>query len=162
MTAPVESQIDPVGRRVVVTTEFNQPPEVVWRLWSEPARLARWWGPPGRAMTVDEHDLRPGGKVVVTVATPDRPIRGRWKIHDVEPPHRLTFTFESDGIDPTTIEVDMLPSGPGATTMQISVRFASDDAFQHARSIGFDAGLRRSIAHAHNVIHHPMGHTDSV
>ena len=30
---------------LVVTSVFPAPPERIWRLWSDPRQLERWWGP---------------------------------------------------------------------------------------------------------------------
>ncbi|MHB1138202.1 MAG: SRPBCC domain-containing protein, partial [Microthrixaceae bacterium] len=67
MNPTVHSRVDPAARSVVITTEFDHPVATVWTLFSDPTKLARWWGPPGLPMTVDRHDLRPGGVVEVTV-----------------------------------------------------------------------------------------------
>jgi uncharacterized protein YndB with AHSA1/START domain len=29
-----------------VTAVFEAPVERIWRLWSDPRKLERWWGPP--------------------------------------------------------------------------------------------------------------------
>jgi len=152
MTPTVLSHVDPVGRTAVITTEFDHPVELVWTLFSDPTKLARWWGPPGMPMTVDRHELRPGGTVVVTVTTDDGSIEGRWSVHTVDAPHRLTFAFESTGLEPTEITVDITARSNTSATMQITARFATDDRLQHALGIGFHEGLARSCAAAHEVI----------
>jgi uncharacterized protein YndB with AHSA1/START domain len=52
---------DPAGREVVTTRVFDAPRERVFRAWTEPDPLARWWGPKGFTNTFQEFDLRPGG-----------------------------------------------------------------------------------------------------
>lgn len=39
----------------------------LWALWTTPAGLESWWGPPGFAVTVQEMDLRPGGTLRYTM-----------------------------------------------------------------------------------------------
>ena len=80
MTPTVHSHIDADERAVVITTSFDHPVAVVWSLFSDPTRLARWWGPPGMPMTIDHHELRAGG----TVEVPSRP--GRQKSADAGNP----------------------------------------------------------------------------
>jgi uncharacterized protein YndB with AHSA1/START domain len=43
----------------------------VWRAWTEPEQLARWWGPKGFRNTFDEHDPRPGGRWRFVMHGPD-------------------------------------------------------------------------------------------
>lgn len=152
MNPAVSSHVDEVRRTAVITTRFEHPVEVVWTLWSDAAKLARWWGPPGMPMTVDHHDLRAGGSVELTVDTPGGTIRGRWSIHAVAAPHALAFTFESDGLDPTEISVEITAASPSSTAMTVTARFASDAAMHHAVEIGFVAGVARSCAQAPSVL----------
>lgn len=39
----------------------------LWSLWTTPAGLEAWWGPPGFAVTVQAMDLRPGGALRYTM-----------------------------------------------------------------------------------------------
>jgi len=54
---------DVAARTLTITSHFDAPIERVWRIWSEPRLLERWWGPPAFPATVTEHDLTPGGTV---------------------------------------------------------------------------------------------------
>ncbi|MDQ2678449.1 MAG: SRPBCC domain-containing protein [Actinomycetota bacterium] len=152
MKPKVQSHVDHAERAAVLTTDFDHPIEVVWTLFSDPAKLERWWGPPGMPMTVDRHDLRPGGTVEVTVTTDGGVIRGHWTIRAVDAPTHLSFTFESDGLDPTAITVDITATSDASATMAITARFVTDDDLRHALDIGFTEGLARSCASAHAVI----------
>ena len=48
---------------ISITRVFNAPREQVWRAWTEPERLAQWWGKRGWSTPVEsvELDVRPGG-----------------------------------------------------------------------------------------------------
>ena len=45
----------------------------LWALWTTPAGLESWWGPPGFAVTVQAMDLAPGGTLsyTMTAVAPD-------------------------------------------------------------------------------------------
>ena len=32
-------------KKVFVSREFNAPVEMVWKVWTEPELVMRWWGP---------------------------------------------------------------------------------------------------------------------
>ncbi|WP_370326477.1 SRPBCC domain-containing protein [Euzebya sp.] len=147
----MRSRIDGAARAAVVVTEFDRPAEAVWSLFSDPLALARWWGPPGMPMAVEHHDLRPGGRVEITVQTPAGEVRGRWTVHEVVPPHLLRFTFTSDGLDVTEITVEISDAGGSRTAMEVTAHFTSEEAMRHAVHIGFVEGLARSCATAHDV-----------
>jgi uncharacterized protein YndB with AHSA1/START domain len=52
----------PTDRRIVTTRVLDAPRERVFRAWTEPSHLSRWWGPKGFTNTFEAFDLRPGGE----------------------------------------------------------------------------------------------------
>lgn len=48
---------------------FEAPPALVWRAWTEPQALRRWFGPDGGPVLVAEVDLRVGGRFRVAFET---------------------------------------------------------------------------------------------
>ena len=83
----------PAGEReIVLTRVFDAPRELVFKAWTEPERLARWWGPDGFTNPVCEVDLRPGGAIWIVMRAPDGtdyPMSGT--IHEVVAPERFVF-----------------------------------------------------------------------
>jgi len=55
------------------TTErlIEAPRSTVYAAFSDPARLARWWGPNGFSSTFEQFDLRRGGRWKLTMHGPD-------------------------------------------------------------------------------------------
>ena len=49
-------------REIVTTRVLAWPRERVFRAWTEPEHLARWWGPKGFTNTFQEFDPKPGGR----------------------------------------------------------------------------------------------------
>ena len=83
------------AREITITRVLDAPRELVWRAWTEPERLARWWGKRGwnavpSSITMD---VRPGGAFRVTTVHADdgteMPTEGVYR--DVLPPERLVF-----------------------------------------------------------------------
>ncbi|TGN09702.1 SRPBCC family protein [Leptospira ilyithenensis] len=48
-------------REIISLRTLSFPRELVFKAWTEPERLARWWGPKDFRNTFEEFDLRPGG-----------------------------------------------------------------------------------------------------
>ncbi len=48
-------------RELILERIFDAPREGVFKAWTEPERLAEWWGPRGWTLPVCKIDLRPGG-----------------------------------------------------------------------------------------------------
>ena len=47
---------------LVIERVFDAPVELVWRAWTHPEHVMRWWGPKGNTSPACEIDLRVGGK----------------------------------------------------------------------------------------------------
>ena len=48
--------------------EFDAPRELVWRVWTEPELLARWYGPNVESV-IHKFELRPGGMWLHEIST---------------------------------------------------------------------------------------------
>jgi uncharacterized protein YndB with AHSA1/START domain len=78
---------------LVVTRVFDAPRELVFRAWTEPERVRRWWGPEGFTMPYCDIDLRPGGVFLRCMRSPGGPdlwVTGMFR--EIVAPERLVFT----------------------------------------------------------------------
>ena len=76
---------------------FDGPRELVFKLWTEPQHLVRWWGPRGWHVSHCRMDVRPGGIFrccMSSEAQPEHWFGGRYR--EVRPPGRLSFTYAND------------------------------------------------------------------
>ena len=85
---------------VHVTRELQAPRDEVFRTWTEPDLVKRWFTPPGNASVTAELDVRPGGKYRITLERTQlipgiSYIVGNYL--EVVPPERLVFTFGWEG-----------------------------------------------------------------
>lgn len=48
-------------REILIERIINAPRELVWKAWTDPKHLEKWWGPNGFTTTTKEFDLRVGG-----------------------------------------------------------------------------------------------------
>jgi uncharacterized protein YndB with AHSA1/START domain len=44
-----------------ITRVLDAPRSLVWKAWTDPAHVSRWWGPHGCTVSLEEADRRPGG-----------------------------------------------------------------------------------------------------
>jgi uncharacterized protein YndB with AHSA1/START domain len=56
---------------IISSREFDFPRELVFRAWTTPEWLARWWGPQGFTNTFHEIEIRPGGSWRFTMHGPN-------------------------------------------------------------------------------------------
>ena len=79
-------------REATITRTFDAPRNRVFQMWTEPERVAQWWGPHGFTNPVCEVDARPGGAVRIHMRAPDGvvyPMSGTFR--DIAAPERLVL-----------------------------------------------------------------------
>jgi uncharacterized protein YndB with AHSA1/START domain len=57
-------------KELVITREFDAPRERVWKAWTDPEMVKRWWGPEGFSAPSIKIDLRVGGKYIFAMQGP--------------------------------------------------------------------------------------------
>lgn len=83
---------DAPDREFVISRVFGAPRDLVFKAWTEPDRLARWWGPKGFTLLSCTLALRPGGLFHYGMRSPTgAEMWGRWAFREVVPPERLVF-----------------------------------------------------------------------
>jgi uncharacterized protein YndB with AHSA1/START domain len=87
----------------VITRRFDAPRALVWKAWSEPERLAQWWGPKGCTIRVKKLDFRPGGIFHYAMGMPNgADMWGRFIYREIAAPERLSwlnsFSDETGGL----------------------------------------------------------------
>ena len=80
-------------RELVITRMIDAPPASVYRAWTEPSILKRWFAPRPWTTPRAKMDLRPGGASLIVMRSPegqDMPCPGVYL--EVVPNERLVFT----------------------------------------------------------------------
>lgn len=85
-------------REFVITRVFDAPRDLMWKAWTEPDRLAQWFGPKGVTIVHSKNDLRQGGVYHYGMRTPDGgEMWGKWVYREIVELERLVFVvFFSD------------------------------------------------------------------
>jgi uncharacterized protein YndB with AHSA1/START domain len=118
---------DAVGREIVSVREFDAPQALVWRAWTEPSHLARWWGPKGFSSTFHEFDLRPDGEWRFVMHGPDgTDYKNRSLFREITPPERLVFDHVSGHIFQGSANFEALDSEHTRVTYTMLHRTAED------------------------------------
>src|ERR1700761_5136271 len=80
------------GKKVIVTREFNAPPEKVWRAFTEHKILDQWWAPNPFKLETKTLDFKPGGIWHFCMLTPTGE-RYWWRVsYDAIDPQRSITT----------------------------------------------------------------------
>ncbi|MGB3869714.1 MAG: SRPBCC domain-containing protein [Flavobacteriales bacterium] len=107
----------PKSDELRITRVFSAPREVVFKAWTQPEMLVRWYGCAAFTTTHAAADVRPGGQWRVVMNAPDGeefPAYGTYL--EVRSPDRLSFTHQWEkhvaGVNPpdhrTVVTVEFL------------------------------------------------------
>lgn len=89
---------EPGKQEVVMTRIFDAPREKVFKAFTDPEALIKWWGGKTYTTTVDQLEIRRGGSWRFLHTDKDgNQFAFRGVYHDITAPKRLIFTFEFEG-----------------------------------------------------------------
>jgi uncharacterized protein YndB with AHSA1/START domain len=99
MTMKTHVTAEPGMTHVILTRDFDAPRESVFKAYTDPALIARWWGQAGGTTVVDKLEVKPGGMWRFV----QRDDQGNAYaffgfFHQIAPPERLVYTFEFEGM----------------------------------------------------------------
>ena len=134
-------------RAVVITRVFDAPRSLVFKAWTDPEHLMRWWGPHGFTISSCKMDLRAGGAWRICMRGPDgHEDRQQGVFREIVEPERLVFTyaFENEAGKPghqTIVTVTFTDLGPKDQTNRASSHFRIGRGSQRSRTwMGRSAG----------------------
>ncbi|MEL6278417.1 MAG: SRPBCC domain-containing protein [Pseudomonadota bacterium] len=106
--------------------DYAHPPELMFRLFTEPEHLARWFGPVGFTVEEARTDLKPGGAWRIVMRSPEgNQHRVTGVYEEVSPPVRVVFSWAWESED-----------GSLGHVSRVIIAFASTDS-----------GCRMSLRH---------------
>jgi uncharacterized protein YndB with AHSA1/START domain len=71
MSTQSDSRIESTAEELVITRVFDAPRDLVFKAWTDPAQLMRWWGPKHFTTPVVTVDLRVGGVFHYCMRSPE-------------------------------------------------------------------------------------------
>lgn len=95
---------DPEALTMVLVADVAAPPARLWRAFTEPAQLERFWGPPGWPATFTEFDFTVGGQAQYRMTGPTgESARGAWEFLRIDPTtgYEVIDSFVGDDGKPT-------------------------------------------------------------
>ncbi len=94
MAARSSAEPDATDRELLITRIFDAPRHLVFKAWTEPERLMRWWGPHGFTTTSCKMDVRPAGVWRFCMRSPDGIEQWQQGVYrEIVEPERLVFTY---------------------------------------------------------------------
>jgi len=143
----------PTDEQILVVRAFDAPARLVWRAWTTPELVERWWHANRGRVTSVEIDLRPGGRWRQAMVTPDGfEVAFHGEYLEVVPEQRLVSTETYEGMpagvseeDATTVNTLTFEERDGRTTLTLLVEAPSRATRDAIVESGMEDGLQDAL-----------------
>jgi uncharacterized protein YndB with AHSA1/START domain len=143
----------PTDEQILITREFDAPKHLVYKAWTTPELVKRWWHAKRGEMTVAEIDLRVGGKWrYVMVADDGLEVGFHGEYREIVPHERIVSTEIYEGLpagvseeEGGTLNTATFAETDGRTTLTILVQAPSKVARDAIIESGMEDGLQDAL-----------------
>jgi uncharacterized protein YndB with AHSA1/START domain len=138
----------PSDTEILTTREFNAPKHLVYRAWTSPDLIKRWWAGDRGVVTVIEIDLQVGGSFRYAMdANPGFEVAFHGEFREIVPNQRIvsTETFEGMPEAGAAMNTVTFTEEDGRTTLTILTRYPSREIRDMVIATGMEGGLQESL-----------------
>jgi len=137
----------PADDQILITREFDAPRELVYKAWTTPELVARWWaGERGKVTSIDI-DLRVGGTWrFVMEANEGFEVAFHGEYQEIVPNERLVNTEVFEGMpDAAALDTLTLTEEDGRTQLQVLVQHTSKEHRDGHINSGMEDGMQEAM-----------------
>ena len=138
----------PTDEQILITREFDAPKHLVYKAWTTPELVKRWWSANRGEVTVAEIDLRVGGTWRYVMVTDEGgfEVGFHGEYREIVPNERIVSTEIFEGMpDAEAVDTLTLTEKNGRTTLTILVQHSSKEHRDAHIESGMEAGLQDAL-----------------
>jgi uncharacterized protein YndB with AHSA1/START domain len=137
----------PTDEQILITREFDAPKHLVYKAWTTPELVKRWWNANRGEVTIAEIDLRVGGVWrYVMMADGGFEVAFHGEYREIVPNERIVSTEVYEGMpDAEAVNTLTLTESDGRTTLTILVQHASKEHRDAHIDSGMEAGMQDAM-----------------
>ena len=137
----------PTDEQILITREFDAPKHLVYRAWTTPDLVKRWWSGGHGEVTIAEIDLRVGGMWrYVMIANEGFEVGFHGEYREIVPDERIVSTEVFEGMpEGEALDTLTLTEADGRTTLTILVQHSSKEHRDGHINSGMEAGMQKSM-----------------
>ena len=140
----------PADDQILITREFDAPKHLVFKAFTTPELVKRWWNAGRGEMTICEIDLKVGGRWRYVMVTSDGfEVGFHGEYREIVPDERIVTTEIYEGLpdgvseeEGGTVNTASFSEADGRTTMTILVQAASKASRDAIIDSGMEAGMQ--------------------
>jgi uncharacterized protein YndB with AHSA1/START domain len=143
----------PTDEQILVEREFAAPKHLVYKAWTTPELVKRWWNAKRGEVTLAEIDLRVGGKWRwVMIADGGFEVGFHGEYLELVPNERIVSTEVYEGLpedvsdeDGATVNTVTLTEAGGRTTLTLLIQAGNKTSRDAIIDSGMEAGLQDAL-----------------
>jgi uncharacterized protein YndB with AHSA1/START domain len=137
----------PSDEQILITREFDAPRHLVYRAWTTPELVKRWWSGGYGEVTIAEIDLRVGGTWrYVMIASEGYEVGFHGEYREIVPDERIVSTEVFEGMpDGEAVDTLTLTEEDGRTTLSILVQHSCKEHRDAHINSGMEEGMQKSM-----------------
>ncbi|HEX2410546.1 MAG TPA: SRPBCC family protein [Solirubrobacteraceae bacterium] len=137
----------PADDQILITREFDAPKHLIYKAWTTPELVRRWWSGKRGHVTLAEIDLRVGGTWrYVMVANQGFEVGFHGEYRELVPDERIVSTEVFEGFpDAASLNTLTLTENDGRTTLEILVQHESKEHRDGHINSGMEGGMQESM-----------------
>ncbi len=137
----------PTDKQILITRRFDAPKRLVYKAWTTPELVKRWWSGSRGETTIAEIDLRVGGAwrcVMVTDEGFEVAFHGEYR--EIVPNERIVSTEVYEGMpEGEALNTVTFTETEGRTTLTILVQHESKEARDAHIASGMETGMQEGL-----------------
>ena len=137
----------PTDEQILITREFGAPKHLVFKAWTTPELVKRWWNANRGEVTIAEIDLRVGGGWRYVMVTEDGfEVGFHGEYREIVPNERIVSTEVYEGMpEGEALNTLTLDEANGRTTLTILVQHTSKEHRDAHIDSGMEAGMQDAM-----------------
>jgi uncharacterized protein YndB with AHSA1/START domain len=138
----------PADERILITREFDAPRHLVYRAYTTPELVRRWWAGRRGQMTVAEIDLRVGGAWrYAMIAEGGFEVAFHGEYREIIPDERIVFTEVFEGMPggEPALNTATFAEADGRTTFTLLTEVESREIRDMILATGMETGMQEGM-----------------
>ncbi|MDW5594879.1 SRPBCC family protein [Conexibacter stalactiti] len=142
----------PADDQIQIVREFDAPKHLVWKAWTTPELVKRWWSSDMGETTLAEIDLRVGGRWRYVMVAGDMEVGFHGEYSEIVENERLVSTEVYEGMpEAYSVNTATFEETDGRTTLTILVQHSSKEHRDGHIASGMEGGMNRAMDYLERV-----------